>query len=178
MSGAVRAAADRLLAPGTRSRAVAGALIDKVVAPLAGDPAPGLRGASDDGERVVLVLVRGATADRVAEVVERVQEARRVLGGFVPVLLVDGRAFVPVRRAGLVAEQVPAGGPALADALAERRRTYGTDLVVVVGEGAPAPDVALLDGLLRPVPRGPRAPAPVRRLARRLERAFDRPGPG
>ncbi len=177
MRPALRRRADALLAPGTRTRALAGALVDKVVVPLAGSPPPGLRGAAGD-ERVVLVLVRGATPQRVGEVVDAVLEARRALGGFVPVLLLDGRAFVPVRRAGLVAEQVPAGGPGLADALAERRRTYGTDLVLVVGDGAPPPDVALLDGLLRPLPRGLRAPGPVRRLARRAERAFDPPATG
>lgn len=140
------------------------------LARLAGGPPPGLRRgralAPSDVPTVVVVLV-GAEDASAAAVLEHVARAQWATDAFTPVFVVDAPVLAPFRRAGYVAELVgPAGRGA---AVAEARRSYAADLVVVVDPSSRA-GLDWLESALLDV--DPTAPGPLergRRLLRRVE---------
>lgn len=180
MNPALRQAADRLLRPGTRSRAALGAIFDQVVVPLSGGSPPGLRrggGAPAADVPVVLVLVLGADEVAAAAISRRVAEAQWATGGFTPVFVVDRPVLPVLRRAGYAVELLPptADLSDLPERVVELRRTYATDTVLVVPVGGQeALDLGVLAGATRSLRHSVPLPRRLRGSLRRFEQWYDR----
>ncbi|WP_299034323.1 hypothetical protein [uncultured Pseudokineococcus sp.] len=128
------------------------------LARLAGGPPPGLRRGRDFAPAdlpTVVVVVAGADEGSCAEVLDAVSRAQWASDAFTPVFVVDAPVLSPFRRAGYVVELAGPGG--LGAAVAEARRSYAADLVVVAGGRGPEAADALTGLLLaqRPPIEGP-----------------------
>lgn len=193
MSGAsLRGSVDGFVRSHPVLRAVAGAVVDRLVAG-AKVPPPGLkagRGADPviaDRWPAVLVVCLDASADTVAATVRDLQLLAGLTGGVRPVLVLDQPHFALPRRAGLAVEHVvsrhawelrhPAGTWAdyLHGELAGLRHAYSvreSAVVLLPRDGTASMDLEALGVLLTPHRQGPLRrtwSGGVRRVARGLD---------
>lgn len=148
------------------------AVADRVVGSSGAATVRGGDGVDADRSPLVLLVVLGATAERVETLARRLAELQALGEAFRAMFLLDAPEFAAVRLRGYVAEYVPSSSPPMAsltDRLRECHEEYAPAAVLVlpdasadeqapavvaaVAAGSPAPETGRLAAVRRFVDR-------------------------